>query len=137
VKDPMHFSLAPNEGGIPEPEPFDPRLQAQVLEKWRSLHGGVDTPIDPSIPARPGKKAPAFPGYPMSVDLWRQKKQADANVRRFQLRLKERGWRVAADGKFTTDLASVIRAFQREKHLQVDGQVDENTWRMIWEAPVT
>lgn len=137
AKDPMHFSLSPNEGGVPRPEPFDPRLQAQVSEKWRSLHGGVDDPIDPSIPTRPGKKAPAFPGHLMSAELWRETKKPDEDVRRFQQRLKERGWAVAVDGKFTTELERVIRAFQREKHLEVDGRVGENTWRMIWEAPVT
>ena len=40
AKDAMHFSLAPNEGGVPRPEAFDPRLQEQALEKWRQLHAG-------------------------------------------------------------------------------------------------
>jgi D-alanyl-D-alanine carboxypeptidase/Putative peptidoglycan binding domain len=138
AKDAMHFSIAPNEGGVPRPEPFDPRLQEQVAEKWRALHGGVDAPIDPSVPTRAaGKKAPAFPGFPLSHGLWKQTKQPDDHVRLCQKRLQERGWRVVVDGRFTVDLASVIRAFQREKRLRVDGQVDEDTWRLIWEAPVT
>jgi len=138
AKDAMHFSLAPNEGGRPKPESFDPRLQEQALEKWRTLHGGVDAPIDPSIRTRArGKQPPAYPGSPLSLESWRLTREPDANILRFQTRLKERGWNVATDGKFSADLIAVIRAFQREKLLAVTGQVDENTWRMIWQAPVT
>ena len=138
AKDAMHFSLAPNEGGVPRPEAFDPRLQEQVLEKWRQLHGGVDAPIDPTIEIRAkGKRPPAYPGFPLSLESWRRTRAPDENIRRFQTRLKERGWNVATDGKFSADLLAVIRAFQREKRLAVSGEVDESTWRMIWEAPVT
>jgi peptidoglycan hydrolase-like protein with peptidoglycan-binding domain len=138
AKDAMHFSLAPNEGGTPSPQPFDPRLQEQAVGKWRGLHGGVDAPIDRSVHTRAaGKNAPPFPGYLMSLERWQRTNQPDENVRRFERRLKERGWSVAVDGRLTADLARVIRAFQREKHLRVDGEVGEDTWRMIWKAPVT
>ena len=137
-KDPMHFSLAPNEGGTPRPEPFDQRLAARVAAKWRRLHGGVDMPIPGGVqPRRSGTNAPAFPGYSMSAAGAALLGGADANVRRFQQRLNQRGWNVATDGIFSRGLDRVVRAFQREKHLKIDGVVGPSTWRMIWEAPIT
>jgi len=137
-KDAMHFSLAPNERGRPHPEDFDPRLLRRARQKWREIHGGVDT----GLAKRPksqkkGVKAPPFPGTSMSYDRWRKTKVPDANVMTFQRRLSERGWRIPTDGNFTKRVVAVVSAFQREKLLPVHGKVDETTWRALWEAPIT
>jgi hypothetical protein len=138
VKDPMHFSLAPNEGGVPAPSDSDHRLQQRALRKWRDLHGGVNAPPSPGAhPSASGVAAPPFPGHILSVKRFRAANGPDKDVRAFQRRLKQRGWRIATDGKFTTAVERVVRAFQREKRLPVTGTVDKATWRMIWEAPVT
>ena len=55
----------------------------------------------------------------------------------FQQRLIERGWKLTASGKFDLKTEQVVRSFQREKRLFVDGKVGKNTWREIWESDVT
>jgi peptidoglycan hydrolase-like protein with peptidoglycan-binding domain len=64
-------------------------------------------------------------------------RKTDENVRLFQARLAERGWRVEATGRFNVATEQIVRAFQREKRLYVDGVIGKNTWRMIWEADIT
>ena len=136
VKDAMHFSLAPNEGGTPRPSKFDRVLQQAAIELWIDRHGGVNPEggTGPK-PRKKGKKAPAFPGYDMERATHARKE--DDNVRRFQARLAERGWKLEATGKFNQATERVVRAFQREKRLYVDGVVGKNTWRLIWEADIT
>ena len=135
VKDAMHYSLAPNEYGKPRPQRFDRGLQREAIARWLDRHGGVNVEPRPPDTGRPGTKAPPYPGYSMSRKSHSRK--VDENVRKFQQRLKERGWRVPVAGKFDAATETVVRAFQREKKLVIDGVVGPNTWRMIWEAPVT
>ena len=61
----------------------------------------------------------------------------DEGVRLFQAQLVVRGWELEPTGKFDKNTETVVRAFQREKKLFVDGVVGENTWREIWESDVT
>lgn len=137
-KDPMHFSLAPNERGKPHPEAFDSRLQQQARARWRQVHGGTEAgPAERPKPKAAGISAPPFPGNVLSYDRWRQTKRPDAGVRTFQRRLKERGWTIATDGNFTKQVETVVRAFQREKLLAVTGRVDGATWTAIWTASLT
>ena len=137
-KDPMHFSLAPNERGTPHTEVFDQRLQQRARKKWRDAHGGADAGLAkrPKVKAK-GVEPPHFPGFVMSYDRWRRTKDPDPNVRKFQRRLNERGWKIKREGNFTKQVEAVIQAFQREKLLAVTGKVDSRTWKAIWEAPVT
>ncbi|MBA2614204.1 MAG: M15 family metallopeptidase [Actinobacteria bacterium] len=136
VKDAMHFSLAPNEGGRPKPHGFDRALQQAAIELWMDRHGGVNPEINVGpTPKKPGKKAPTFPGYDM--DRERYSRKEDDNVRLFQERLAERGWNLDPTGKFNQATEQIVRAFQREKRLFVDGVVGKNTWRLIWEADIT
>ena len=136
VKDAMHFSLAPNEGGSPRPFRFDRALQAAAVELWIARHHGVNPePGGDPRPKKKGVKAPPFPGYDMERETHARK--TDENVKRFQTRLAKRGWRLDATGKFNARTEQVVRAFQREKRLYVDGVVGKNTWRLIWEADVT
>jgi peptidoglycan hydrolase-like protein with peptidoglycan-binding domain len=61
----------------------------------------------------------------------------------FQQRMIERGWKKVPDGTpysqhagqkflhdsdYGPDTAAVVWAFQKEKHLEVDGQVGRETW---------
>lgn len=61
------------------------------------------------------------------------------NVRKAQEELLERGWTGVgeADGYYGTKLATVFGQFQAEKGLDVDKLGGPDTWRAIWEAPVS
>lgn len=48
-----------------------------------------------------------------------------------QQRLKVRGWDIATDGVDGPITTSIVKQFQTEKHLMVDGQVGPNTWASI------
>ena len=135
VKDAMHFSLAPNEGGKPKPETFDRKLQEQAIQLWVDVNNGVNPEPKVRRAKKKGVKGPPFPG----IDMDRQgfSRKVDANVKLFQERLDERGWTITTTGKFDQRTEQVVRAFQREKRLYVDGVVGKDTWRMIWEAAIT
>lgn len=60
-----------------------------------------------------------------------------AGVRKFQSKLKSRGWSIGVDGLFGPDTEKIVRQFQAEKGLRVDGAVGVKTWKAIWESPVT
>jgi peptidoglycan hydrolase-like protein with peptidoglycan-binding domain len=59
------------------------------------------------------------------------------DVRTFQRRLAERGWRIAVDGVFGPETQVVVDRFQHQKHLDNDGIVGPSTWRAAWRAVVT
>ena len=92
------------------------------------------TPNKPKPPPTP--PAPAFPGrelrYVKGHAIMR-----GADVRQWQQRMRDRGWRIDVDGEFGPRSAAVAEAFQREKGLHVDGIVGPNTWRAAWTAPKT
>lgn len=78
----------------------------------------------------PGPVPPPFPG-----ELRRG--SAGAGVRQLQQRLKDRGWRLGVDGDFGSTTEGVVRAFQKEKGLAVDGVVGPRTWAAVWQSAVT
>ena len=77
--------------------------------------------------------APAVPPFPGTT---RYGSRGDA-VRAVQLRLRARGWRIGVDGVFGSETDRVVRSFQAEKRLAVDGIVGPVTWRTLWTAPIT
>ncbi|WP_026124121.1 peptidoglycan recognition protein family protein [Nocardiopsis baichengensis] len=60
-----------------------------------------------------------------------------SGLRRWQRRMAERGWSIAADGLYGSRTAGVARAFQAEKGLSVDGLIGPRTWSAAWTEPVT
>ncbi|WP_233359054.1 peptidoglycan-binding protein [Thermomonospora amylolytica] len=88
----------------------------------------------PSKPAdKPAQAAPRWPGrYLTQPPMMR-----GDDVRRWQARMRERGWRITVDGVYGPRSEEVCRAFQREKGLEVDGVVGPVTWRESWAAPIT
>jgi peptidoglycan hydrolase-like protein with peptidoglycan-binding domain len=74
------------------------------------------------VPAFPGVTRPGARGGPTEA---------------FQRRLAARKWDVAVDGRHGPQTTAVLKAFQREKGLQVDGIGGPATWQALWTAPVT
>lgn len=59
------------------------------------------------------------------------------DVRVFQSRMAERGWRIPVDGVYGAQTQRVVDAFQHQKHLDNDGIVGPSTWEAAWRAVVT
>lgn len=86
----------------------------------------------------PPKPAPAFPPWPGRHLSYRNGRTTiGRDVRTWQARMRQRGWRIDVDGQYGPKSAEVARKFQREKHLQVDGIVGPKTWAAAWTAPIT
>lgn len=60
-----------------------------------------------------------------------------ADLRRWQAQMRRRGWRISADGLWGGQSASVLKAFQREKGLTVDGLLGPASWLAAWQLPIT
>lgn len=85
-------------------------------------------------PPKPEVGAPAWAGR----FLVRQNPmQSGGDIRRWQARMAERGWRISVDGWYGDRSESICHAFQEEKHLTVDGIVGRQTWDAAWTSPVT
>jgi cell wall-associated NlpC family hydrolase len=84
--------------------------------------------VEPGTAREP--KVPPFPGT-TKLDS-----RGDA-VRQVQQRLRDRGWKIVADGEFGPATDKIVRAFQREKGLTEDGIVGPQTWEKLWRAPIT
>lgn len=78
---------------------------------------GVDGKIGSGTRAAFGK-VPNFPG--------------STAYRRFQERLRQRGWQIGVDGKWGPESTRVLTAFQREKGLSADGRPGPITWTALW-----
>lgn len=85
------------------------------------------------VPAPTPTGYPAYPGYLMTYNP----ANYDGNVQTWQRRMAQRGWTIDADGYFGTQTLNVVRAFQQEKGLGVDGILGPITWRSAWTLPVT
>jgi hypothetical protein len=59
------------------------------------------------------------------------------HVQTFQKQLRQRGWKLAADGCFGPETERTVRQFQAEKKIKVTGAVGPATWDAAWSKPVT
>lgn len=93
--------------------------------------GSNPTPAPAPTPV-PVSGAPAYPGH-----LMRRSNAYSASVKVWQARMRVRGWSIGVDGLFGPQTESVVRRFQTEKHLGVDGVIGAKTWAAAWSTPVT
>lgn len=125
------------------------------------LSGGpVSVPVPPPTPSKVGEStaAPVFPlgrcrrhnrqmwyGPRSSLDHqvsgWANT-QADGTrgadgLEVWQARMAYRGWRITPDGLWGDETDRVVRAFQQEKGLAVDGAVGQDTWAAAWTAAIS
>jgi hypothetical protein len=75
--------------------------------------------------------SPPFPGREIDPG------ESGDDVRVWQERMKERGWRIDVTGVHDEQSVAVARAFQLEKDLQLDGIVGQETWDGAFNLPVT
>lgn len=55
----------------------------------------------------------------------------------WQKQMKARGWSIDVDGKFGPQTEKVVRQFQKNKGLGVDGKIGPGTWAAAWTEAVT
>ena len=108
---------------------------AEITNFIKDFIGGTATaaPVapKPSAPSpAPVSNMPAFSGL-------QRRGAKNTAVYQFQAQLKARGWKIEVDGNFGPRTEAIVRQFQAEKGLVVDGLVGEKTWAAIWHSPVT
>lgn len=99
--------------------PGDP-IKAQLNEIVSRAAGAASTPVPPPVP----QETP-FPGEYLKLE---SPMMHDDNVKTFQARMSARGWSITVDGWFGQHTDAVVRQFQTEKSLTVDGVVGPATW---------
>lgn len=98
------------------------------------------------LPTAKKPKAPVFPygryhylgresnsSYSHSGALAKDK----PHVRKWQQRMKDRGWSISVDDYFGPQSERVARQFQRQIGVLVDGKVGKVTFGASWTAPIT
>jgi len=98
-------------------------------------------------PARPAKPTGspsitrqavrAAPAPRLGATLLMRPGSTGVDVRTWQARMAQRGWRLAVDGVYGPQSAAVARSFQHQKRLRTDGRVGRQTWTAAWTTPVT
>jgi peptidoglycan hydrolase-like protein with peptidoglycan-binding domain len=122
----------------------------------KSSAGGTSS--GPAGPRRPANlavqptRAPAFPlpagfyfgprsGPFNSISGWFQRlpnrHRGHRGLQAWQARMAARGWKITADGLWGSQTEGVLRAFQDEKGLRVDGRLGPKSWAAAWTAEVT
>ena len=94
--------------------------------------------VSPVYTPQPVKQKPQtpisnHPAYPMLL----RKGSKGVFVVQLQQKLKDRGWKITVDGDFGPATDKVVRAYQKEKGLSVDGLIGPATWNSIFKSPVT
>jgi hypothetical protein len=122
-------------GGPPTGCPCAVRVN-QRAEILRRARGTTPAP-GPPAPKPPAAQPPPFnvpaPGY-ISV---RVNSRREPECRQWQQRMRTRGWTIGVDGVFGSQSESVLRQYQNEKRLRVDGLLGPVSFRSAWTAPVT
>lgn len=96
------------------------------LNAW--VAGGM---LVPGAPQSPFPGTPPWPGQYFRYVPGRPMLRSD-NVRRYQQRLQDRGWKIVVDGIYGPKTRAVTIAFQKEKGIEVDGVVGRQTWATVF-----
>ncbi len=115
-------------------EPLYAWVKAGAPRKGSGSTGGENGGNPPTSGNPPVPNFPAWPGR--YIKLTATYLRGD-DVRKWQQRMRDRGWQIVVDGVYGPASANVARQFQAEKHLAVDGIVGPATWAAAWTAPVT
>lgn len=129
------------------------RYSDRIGELVKAINaGGAKSPAKPKPKPKPKGKRETAPPFPWNKGHYIGPRSGPTrshsgfagtydrrNVRKAQEELLDRGWTGVgeADGYYGTKLATVFGQFQAEKGLDVDKLGGINTWKAIWEAPVS
>ena len=105
--------------------------------KWKRKPKAGSKPKTPTAPKFPLPKGYYFgpkSGPKSSVSGYYSHR---SDLKRWQQRMKDRGWSITPDGLYGPATAKVARQFQAEKKLAVDSLIGKRTWDAAWTAPVT
>jgi hypothetical protein len=106
---------------------------ASILGKAKAGQPAAPAPVPVPVAQKPQAPVNNYPAFPAVL----RKGSKGVFVRQFQQKLRDRGWTIGVDGDFGPQTDRVVRAFQKDKHLVVDGIVGKNTWKAIFTSPVT
>ena len=102
--------------------------------KWKRKGKKPKTPSAPKFPLPKGWYFGPKSGPKSSVSGYYSHR---SDLKRWQQRMKDRGWSITPDGLYGPRTATVARKFQAEKNLAVDSLIGRKTWDAAWTAPVT
>lgn len=105
------------------------------LREWLASGMRVPTESRPRIivPVAP-RRHPAWPGRYIEL---RQPMMRGQDIRIWQQQMRKRGWRrMKLTGIFGPISDDLLRQFQREHGLVVDGVLGPLSWRAAWERPI-
>ncbi|MGW9637424.1 peptidoglycan recognition protein family protein [Nocardiopsis alba] len=118
--------------------------------RWGSETPAPPKPTEPAPAPAPKPKPPTAtaPRFPLPTGWYFGPRSGPAysvsgyyshrdDLRRWQRRMRDRGWTISVDGLYGPQTATVAQTFQKEKGLGVDGLIGARTWRTAWESPVT
>lgn len=114
---------------------WGPKTRDAVAAAYKAKEEVAPTP-EPVNPATPDpstvwhNEIPFFPGTAA-------RGSSGDHVRQFQQRLADRGWWISVDGDFGPATENIVKAFQAEKGLAVDGIAGPATWNALWSAAIT
>ncbi len=100
---------------------------------WDVVVGGsapIPGPVtQPQPQPQPSGNVPPFPGAISQGSTGQA-------VRQFQQRLHDRGWPIGVDGSAGPQTIGILRQYQQEKGLTVDGIGGQQTWNSLWTTPI-
>jgi len=137
------------DGGIVTIEGNVPDRVKRLVRRANIVGYGYPAYRGSTLPAPVGE-VPAFPlppgwwygpasGGPHAVTGYDPPRAYRDGLQAWQRRMQVRGWRQIgkAEGLYNDRTADVCRQFQRQKGLEVDGEIGINTWRAAWTTPIT
>jgi hypothetical protein len=95
------------------------------------------TPAPAPAPNPTPAPAPSFPSWPGRYLQLRSPYMRGNDIRLWQQRMRDRGWKISVDGIFGPATQTVVKKFQAEKHLHVDGIIGPSTWNTAWTAAIS